>query len=119
MVFVADKSETLDDRSSDVLPTNLVDEIASATTTVPTSSPSSSMAKRVNSDQESEQMPKWLSVLGLSEGATWQEIDAAHRSLVSDLTPGAGANHSKVDLANRFLAEVNEAYDALRLRLVA
>ncbi len=73
----------------------------------------------ISSAPKAEDSTVWLSALGLKDGASWEHIHAAHQSLVADLTPGSGASHSKVELAERLLAEVNEAYDALRLRHVA
>lgn len=55
-----------------------------------------------------------LQVLGLTTEATWDEIRAAHRRLVADLTPGPDATHRNVALANHLLAEVNRAFDSLR-----
>ncbi len=60
-----------------------------------------------------------LRALGLSADATWPQVDEAHRRLVADLTPGPGASHRKVELAEQFLAEVNQAYSALRTIAVA
>lgn len=60
-----------------------------------------------------------LQVLGLLPGATSEEIAVAHARLVSDLTPGAGATHRNVALAEQFLREVNQAFDALRMQSVA
>lgn len=57
-----------------------------------------------------------LHSLGLAAGANRNEIERAHRRLVSDLTPGPGASHRNVALANRLLDEVNLAYEALRTR---
>ncbi len=54
-----------------------------------------------------------LKKLGLKPGATWEQITHAHGSLISDLTPSSGANHSNVGLANQLRAEVDEAYQAL------
>ena len=55
-----------------------------------------------------------LQTLGLPPGATWEQATAAHRSLVADLTPGPDASHSNVELAQRYLLEVNQAYASLR-----
>ena len=60
-----------------------------------------------------------LRTLGLAPGASWEEITAAHARLVSDLTPGPDASHRNVELARRLLREVNQAFDALRIRSVA
>lgn len=57
-----------------------------------------------------------LRVLGLSPDASWEQILEAHARLVSDLTPGDGADHGNVALAERLLDEVNRAFDALRAR---
>jgi hypothetical protein len=57
-----------------------------------------------------------LRVLGLSAEASWEQILAAPARLVSDLTPGDGADHGNVALAERLLDEVNRAFDALRAR---
>lgn len=60
-----------------------------------------------------------LAVLGLAGGASWEEIQRAHRRLVSDLTPGPNATHRNVDLALRMLREVNEAFRSLSVQQVA
>lgn len=60
-----------------------------------------------------------LRALGLTSHATWAQVDEAHRRLVADLTPGPGASHQNVELAEQFLAEVNQAYSALRAIAVA
>ena len=60
-----------------------------------------------------------LRALGLPPTATWAEIATAHRRLVSDLTPGPDASHRNVELAERFLREVNEAYASLQILSVA
>ncbi|MGI9598315.1 MAG: hypothetical protein ACR2QK_19280 [Acidimicrobiales bacterium] len=60
-----------------------------------------------------------LQVLGLAGGATSEEIAAAHARLVSDLTPGPDASHRNVALAERFLNEVNHAFQSLRMQSVA
>lgn len=60
-----------------------------------------------------------LRVLGLSHDASWDDICAAHRRLVADLTPSAGANHQNVALAEAFLREVNDAFSSLQIRSVA
>lgn len=57
-----------------------------------------------------------LRVLGLPPDANWEQILEAHARLVSDLTPGDGADHGNVALAERLLDEVNRAFDALRAR---
>jgi hypothetical protein len=55
-----------------------------------------------------------LRTLGLKADATWADIDAAYRALVSDLTPGPEADHSRVALARRLLDEVHASFEALR-----
>lgn len=60
-----------------------------------------------------------LSVLGLHETASAEDISAAHRRLVSDLTPGPDANHGRVELALAMLEEVDQAYRWLKLSAVA
>ncbi|MGH1489686.1 MAG: hypothetical protein ACRBK7_09880 [Acidimicrobiales bacterium] len=60
-----------------------------------------------------------LQMLGLSPGATWDEITEAHARLVSDLTPGPNASHRNVSLAEQFLSEVNQAFASLRMQSVA
>lgn len=60
-----------------------------------------------------------LRTLGLSVGASWDEITQAHARLVSDLTPGPGASHRNVALAEELLAEVNQALASLRMQSVA
>ncbi len=60
-----------------------------------------------------------LSILGLDIGAVWEDVERAHRSLVSDLTPGPDADHRNVGLALSMLHEVNEAFASLSLRRVA
>jgi hypothetical protein len=55
-----------------------------------------------------------LRTLGLKANATWSDIDAAYRALVSDLTPGPEADHSRVALARRLLDEVHASFEALR-----
>lgn len=60
-----------------------------------------------------------LEILGLQESATWDEITRAHRSLVSDLTPGPDASHRNVALALSMLEDVNRAFASLRVRMVA
>lgn len=54
-----------------------------------------------------------LAALGLKPGASWGDIEDAYASLVSDLTPGPGANHSRVKLARKLLDEVHAAFQAL------
>ncbi|MEM7323911.1 MAG: hypothetical protein AAF531_12560 [Actinomycetota bacterium] len=60
-----------------------------------------------------------LRILGLSNGASWDDICAAHQRLVADLTPSAGATHQNVALAEAFLREVNDAFSSLQIRSVA
>ncbi len=60
-----------------------------------------------------------LRALGLSPGASWEEVSRAHASLVADLTPGPGASHRNVAMAMALLDEVNSAYASLRLLSVA
>ena len=60
-----------------------------------------------------------LRMLGLSPGATWEDITEAHARLVSDLTPGPNASHRNVSLAEQFLSEVNQAFASLRMQSVA
>ncbi len=60
-----------------------------------------------------------LSILGLDIGAVWEDVERAHRSLVSDLTPGPDADHRNVGLALSMLHEVNEAFASLSVRRVA
>ncbi len=60
-----------------------------------------------------------LSILGLDIGAIWEDVERAHRSLVSDLTPGPDADHRNVGLALSMLHEVNEAFASLSVRRVA
>lgn len=60
-----------------------------------------------------------LAVLGLDESATWDDVKRAHRSLVSDLTPGPTASHANVAVARQMLEEVNEAFASLRRLQVA
>lgn len=57
-----------------------------------------------------------LRVLGLPTHADWDQICEAHASLVSDLTPGDGADHGNVTLAKGLLDEVNRAFEALQAR---
>ncbi len=68
---------------------------------------------------ESPTIRRHLAALGLGSGASWDEVERAHRSLVSDLTPGPDANHRNVDLALSMLGEVNEAFRSLSIRWVA
>ena len=58
-------------------------------------------------------------MLGLSRKASWEDIERAYRSLVSDLTPGPQAEHRNVELALSMLNEVNEAFSWLSVRRVA
>ena len=60
-----------------------------------------------------------LQILGLRPGASWDQVTQAHDRLVSDLTPGPGASHRNVALAEQFLSEVNNAYASLRVLSVA
>lgn len=60
-----------------------------------------------------------LAALGLDSGASWEEIERAHRRLVSDLTPGPNASHRNVELALSMLREVNNAFKSLSMRWVA
>ena len=60
-----------------------------------------------------------LRVLGLSPGASSEEIRRAHARLVADLTPGPEASHRNVALAKSLLDEVNRAFTSLRLSSVA
>lgn len=60
-----------------------------------------------------------LATLGLNGQASWEDIKRAHRSLVSDLTPGPEADHRNVELALAMLHDVNEAYESLSVRRVA
>lgn len=76
----------------------------------------------VDSSTESDdhaELAGHLRALGLTEGATWEEITEAHRRLVSDLTPGPSASHRKVALAQTYLDEVNAAYESLQMLAVA
>ena len=75
-------------------------------------------ASSTTSDNDAE-LATHLRALGLSEGASWEDITEAHRRLVSDLTPGPSASHRKVSLAKKYLAEVNAAYESLQLLAVA
>ncbi len=68
---------------------------------------------------ESASAAAYLSILGLDIGAVWEDVERAHRSLVSDLTPGPDANHRNVGLALSMLHEVNEAFASLSVRRVA
>ena len=67
----------------------------------------------------SDEAEPHLRALGLSPGASWEEVSRAHASLVADLTPGPGASHRNVALAKALLDEVNSAYASLRLLSVA
>ena len=71
------------------------------------------------SDARYDDATRHLQVLGLSPGASSDEIHRAHARLVADLTPGPGASHRNVALANALLDEVNSAFDSLRLSSVA
>ena len=106
MVFIADKPETLVEDVSKNGPLDPIGEFE----------PTSELPAIPSADSD---LGRWLSVLGLQIGASWNDIDAAYQSLSSDLTPSPGANHSKVALANQLLTEVNEAYNSLRVRLAA
>jgi hypothetical protein len=66
-----------------------------------------------------EEASHHLQVLGLGNGATWDDICAAHARLVADLTPGPDASHRNVALARDLLDEVNTAFSSLRLSSVA
>ena len=68
---------------------------------------------------ESLSIKHHLATLGLDSGVGWEQIKRAHRSLVSDLTPGPEADHRNVDLALAMLHEVNEAFKSLSVRRVA
>lgn len=68
---------------------------------------------------EHELRRRHLATLGLGEGAGPDEIAKAYRRLVSDVTPGPEADHSRVDLALSMLDEVNAAYRWLRMSAVA
>lgn len=70
-------------------------------------------------DERGEIRRRQLSVLGLDETASAEDISAAHRRLVSDLTPGPDANHGRVELALAMLEEVDQAYRWLKLSAVA
>ncbi|MEM7276235.1 MAG: hypothetical protein AAF547_24385 [Actinomycetota bacterium] len=69
-------------------------------------------------DRKPDEAARHLRVLGLGPGASWDEICDAHRRLVADLTPGAGASHPNVALAESFLREVNDAFSSLRIHSV-
>lgn len=56
-----------------------------------------------------------LRILGVRQNATFNEIHASYKSLVSDIKPGVNANHSRVEPANQLLAEVELAYQTLNL----
>ncbi len=60
-----------------------------------------------------------LAVLGLDETATVEDITLAHYRLVSDLTPGQDADHSRVELALAMLEEVDQAFRWLKMSAVA
>ena len=68
---------------------------------------------------ESPSPNQQLAALGLNGEASWRDIERAHRSLVSDLTPGPDAKHRNVELAMAMLHEVNEAFHSLSGRRVA
>ncbi len=68
---------------------------------------------------ESTSTGKYLAALGLNIGASWDDVESAYRSLVSDLTPGPDADHRNVGLALSMLHEVNEAFNSLSVRRVA
>jgi hypothetical protein len=65
-------------------------------------------------DSPIEDAAAHLQALGLPASATWEQATEAHRRLVADLTPGPDASHSNVELAYRYLNEVNQAYASLR-----
>ena len=73
----------------------------------------------VPDEPRSDDVAVSLRALGLPPTANWDEIATAHRRLVSDLTPGPDASHRNVELAERFLREVNEAYASLQILSVA
>ncbi len=82
----------------------------------------SASAKKAPGDEAASESPATavhLQMLGLSPGATWDEITEAHARLVSDLTPGPNASHRNVSLAEQFLNEVNQAFASLRMQSVA
>ncbi len=66
-------------------------------------------------ESSSLELHEHLKTLGLNPGASWEEVCQAHARLVADLTPGPGADHRNVELANRLLDEVNQAFDSLRV----
>ena len=72
-----------------------------------------------DTNYESPSTRHQLAALGLRIGASWGEIERAHRRLVSDLTPGPGASHRNVELALTMLREVDEAFRLLSVRRVA
>lgn len=74
---------------------------------------------RVGGRSAESEATKHLRALGLPPEASWEQVTDAHRRLVSDLTPGPGASHQKVQLAEEFLKEVNRAYASLRTLAVA
>lgn len=76
------------------------------------------MAKH-NTMFESPSTKQHLAALGLSKTASWEDIERAYRSLVSDLTPGPEAGHRNVELALSMLHEVNAAFSFLSVRRVA
>jgi len=116
VVFIADKPDTLSGQSLGVLSASLLNTIDPKPAAKTVKSVVAATARQASGP---DQQAKWLGVLGLGNDASWEKIEAAHSSLVSDLTPGVGANHSRVQLANEMLAEVNEAFDALRLNFAA
>lgn len=76
-------------------------------------------APSTDRDSRFDEAARHLRVLGLSPGATSDEIRRAHARLVADLTPGPEASHRNVALAQSLLDEVNTAFDSLRLSSVA
>ena len=52
-------------------------------------------------------------VLGISPGATAEEIKSAYRRLVKQYHPDHYKNHPLEDLAKEKMQEINEAYDLL------
>ena len=96
-----------------------------ATSTAPATSVRAARPATVDPAIEAEaadvidQAAPHLRALGLSPGASWEEVSRAHASLVADLTPGPGASHRNVALAMALLDEVNSAYASLRLLSVA
>ena len=80
------------------------------------SSSSSAPTDPTATDRLADDELEHLRVLGLPPGSSWDDVRRAHAALVSDLTPGPEACHTKVGLANRLLEEVNHAYTSLRAR---